>query len=75
MASVSCSRLALASIAAGVVALAGAPADAKVFYSQKQALELAFPDADRIETDTRVLSRARIVGALTLMDLRQSGAF
>jgi Na+-translocating ferredoxin:NAD+ oxidoreductase RnfG subunit len=38
-------------------ALLGAPARAKVFHSQAAALELAFPEADRIETDTRVLSK------------------
>jgi Na+-translocating ferredoxin:NAD+ oxidoreductase RnfG subunit len=41
-------------------ALISAPAQAKVFHSQAAALELAFPDADRVETDTRVLSKAEV---------------
>jgi transcriptional regulator of nitric oxide reductase len=41
-------------------ALLAAPAPAKVFHSQAAALELAFPDADRVETDTRVLSKAEV---------------
>ena len=31
---------------------AAPPASAKVFYTQTDAIALAFPDADRIETDT-----------------------
>jgi hypothetical protein len=39
--------------------LAAAPAAAKVFYSRSEALRLAFPDAERIEDDTYVLSDAQ----------------
>ena len=46
-------------VAAGLLGTMLAPAaSAKVFLSQQDALELAFPDADRIETDTFVLSDA-----------------
>ena len=41
-------------------ALWATAANAKVFYSQQEALDLAFPDADRIETDTRVLSAEQV---------------
>jgi len=41
-------------VAAACVALA-TPAGAKVFHSRAEALELAFPDADRVETETHVL--------------------
>ena len=41
-------------------ALCATAANAKVFYSQQEALDLAFPDADRIETDTRVLSLEQV---------------
>ncbi|HEX2484865.1 MAG TPA: FMN-binding protein [Myxococcota bacterium] len=37
---------------------AAAPAAAKVFYSQEEALELAFPDADRVEKRTELLGDA-----------------
>ena len=40
--------------------LAGADADAKVFYSQKEALALAFPEADRIERKTYVLTEGQV---------------
>jgi Na+-translocating ferredoxin:NAD+ oxidoreductase RnfG subunit len=40
--------------------LAGAPAAAKVFYNSSQALQLAFPDAERIEDHTYVLSDAQV---------------
>ena len=36
------------------------PADAKVFYRRSEALELAFPDADRVEDHTFVLSDAQV---------------
>jgi Na+-translocating ferredoxin:NAD+ oxidoreductase RnfG subunit len=36
------------------------PALAKVFHSQQEALALAFPDADRIENDTNVLSKDQV---------------
>ncbi len=35
-------------------------AEAKVFYSRSEALELAFPDADRIEDHTFVLSETQV---------------
>jgi len=37
------------------VCLAAASAQAKVFYSRSEALELAFPDADRIEDESILL--------------------
>jgi hypothetical protein len=43
-----------AGLVAAALALA-APAGAKVFHSQKEALELAFPDAEQIEVETFVL--------------------
>ena len=36
-----------------------APAGAKVFYSQEEALELAFPDAERVEKRSELLDDAR----------------
>ncbi|MDJ0786060.1 MAG: FMN-binding protein [Myxococcota bacterium] len=36
-------------LALGILVMPSAQAFAKVFYSQKEALELAFPDADRID--------------------------
>jgi Na+-translocating ferredoxin:NAD+ oxidoreductase RnfG subunit len=39
--------------------LAAAPAPAKVFHSRSQALELAFPEAERIEDETYVLTDAQ----------------
>lgn len=41
---------------AAALALVASAASAKVFFSQKEALELAFPDATRVETDTYILS-------------------
>jgi hypothetical protein len=41
-------------VAAGALALA-APAGAKVFHTQQEALALAFPDAERIAVETFVL--------------------
>jgi hypothetical protein len=41
------------------LACAAVPAAGKVFYSQKEALALAFPDADRVETRTELLDDAR----------------
>lgn len=35
------------------------PVEAKVFHTQKDALALAFPDADEIRTETRVLSESQ----------------
>lgn len=40
--------------------MAGGPAHAKVFLSQQGALDVAFPEADRIETSTKVLSRKQV---------------
>lgn len=42
--------------ASGAALLLGAAAQAKVFYTQKEALALAFPEADRVESETHVLS-------------------
>lgn len=54
------SRGSLAAALAFALAAAGsAPAAAKVFYSQEEALELAFPGADRVETRTEILDDAR----------------
>jgi Na+-translocating ferredoxin:NAD+ oxidoreductase RnfG subunit len=39
--------------------LAGAPAAAKVFYSRDHALRIAFPDAERIQDQTYVLTDAQ----------------
>ena len=43
-------------LAGALAALPGAAADAKVFYSRQEALELAFPDADRVEKRTFILT-------------------
>ncbi len=45
-----------------LVAWAASPgsADAKVFYSRSEALELAFPDAERVESETYVLSDEQV---------------
>jgi hypothetical protein len=58
-------------LAAGIAAalgllLPGAPASAKVFYSRNQALQIAFPEAERIEDETFVLTDAQAerIGAL-----------
>jgi hypothetical protein len=40
----------------GLGGLPSAPAEAKVFYTQKEALALAFPDADEVRSRTLVLS-------------------
>ena len=42
--------------------LVGGPTsgEAKVFYSRVEALELAFPDADRVETETYVLDEGQV---------------
>jgi Na+-translocating ferredoxin:NAD+ oxidoreductase RnfG subunit len=44
---------------AALFLLAAAPADAKVFHSREEALKLAFPDAERIEDQTYVLTDAQ----------------
>jgi len=36
-----------------------APVEAKVFYSRSEAVELAFPDAERVETKTLILDGAQ----------------
>jgi hypothetical protein len=43
----------------------GTPADAKVFHSRKQALELAFPDADRVDKQTFILSSDQVAALET----------
>ncbi len=52
-------------------AFAAVPAEGKVFYSQKEALALAFPDADRVETRTELLddAQARAVEELARAEL------
>jgi Na+-translocating ferredoxin:NAD+ oxidoreductase RnfG subunit len=47
-------------LAALALLFAAAPARAKVFQSRSQALEAAFPDAERIEDETFVLSDAQV---------------
>lgn len=42
----------------GLFLAIGSVANAKVFYTQEEALKLAFPDADRIEKETHILSVA-----------------
>ena len=48
---------------AAALALVASAASAKVFFSQKEALELAFPDATRVETDVHILSDAQAKAA------------
>jgi Na+-translocating ferredoxin:NAD+ oxidoreductase RnfG subunit len=50
---------------------AAAPADAKVFYSQQEALALAFPEAERVEKRTELLDdeQARAVEQLARAEL------
>jgi hypothetical protein len=59
------SRLA-AAFAALALSLVCGPAAAKVFHSRSEALRLAFPDAERIEDETFVLTDAQVekIGAL-----------
>jgi hypothetical protein len=61
-ASASCSSPvgALCALLALAVAGPAAPAAAKVFHSQREALELAFPEADRIESTTSILSEGQV---------------
>ena len=47
-------------LAFGLLAAVGAVAEAKVFHSQKEALALAFPDADRIEQNTHILTSGEV---------------
>jgi Na+-translocating ferredoxin:NAD+ oxidoreductase RnfG subunit len=42
------------------LAMPGAEAGAKVFYSRAEALELAFPEADRVEDETHVLAEDQV---------------
>ena len=48
-------RITLVILAFALVGLS-LPAGAKVFHSQKAGLELAFPSADRIDSETHILS-------------------
>ena len=43
-------------VAGALASLAGPTADAKVFYSRQEALDLAFPEADRVEKRTFILT-------------------
>ncbi len=54
------------SVATALLLFAGA-ADAKVFHSRAEAIELAFPDADRVEGETVVLGdeQARRIESLS----------
>ncbi len=60
--SVTSSRPSAFAVAAALLALSAAPpaAEAKVFFSRQEALELAFPEADRIETETYVLEDTEV---------------
>lgn len=55
-----------AALAALALLLPAAPGAAKVFHSRNEALRIAFPDAERIEDQTYVLSDAQVerIGAL-----------
>jgi transcriptional regulator of nitric oxide reductase len=44
----------------------GGEAGAKVFHTQQEALALAFPEADRIESETHILSASEVSGIETL---------
>jgi len=57
--SVSSSRRAWALVLVCALALLPAASQAKVFYSRSEALELAFPEADRVEDETLLLSDAQ----------------
>jgi len=61
----SSSGVALAVAVLAVTAIPGAPG-AKVFYSRSEALEIAFPEADRIEADTFVLADEQVSQIETL---------
>ena len=56
-----CSRRLVTGLLA-LLCLAGWPGAgaAKVFYSRSEAVELAFPDADRVESQTHVLSQEQV---------------
>jgi hypothetical protein len=55
-----------AALAALALLLPAAPGAAKVFHSRSEALKIAFPDAERIEDQTYVLSDAQVerIGAI-----------
>ena len=55
-----------AALAALALLLPAAPGTAKVFHSRSEALKIAFPDAERIEDQTYVLSDAQVerIGAI-----------
>lgn len=59
MASAWCSRAALTLAVALLCTVAPAPARATVYHSRAEALALAFPDADRIEEQSYVLSESQ----------------
>ncbi len=61
-ASGTCSRIRASAVAAALLSLSAAlpAAEAKVFFSRNEALELAFPEADRIEAATYVLEDAEV---------------
>lgn len=52
------SRRVAAALAFALAAAGSAPAAARVFYSQEEALELAFPEADRVDKRTELLDDA-----------------
>ena len=55
------SSRALATCVIALLLLAGAgEAPAKVFYSRSEALQMAFPDADRVESDMFVLEQEQV---------------
>jgi len=51
--------LRVAALAVALVGVGSVAAEAKVFLSRTEALELAFPDADRVESATYVLSEGQ----------------
>lgn len=58
MASVSCSRAAALLVAVGL--LLSAEARARVLFGKKEAIEQAFPDADRVEKVTKILTDEQV---------------
>jgi Na+-translocating ferredoxin:NAD+ oxidoreductase RnfG subunit len=56
---IACGRLVRGTVAlVGLLLLLAAPLSAKVFFSQKEALQVAFPEATRIERETHILEEA-----------------
>lgn len=55
-----CSRAGALSGALALALVLASLADATVFHTQKEALDLAFPEADRIEEHTHVLTGAQV---------------